>query len=45
MDEDAANAAISALNGKDMGGRDLTVNEAKQRESRDGGRDRGGNRW
>lgn len=29
-----AQAAISALNGKDSGGRALTVNEAKPRESR-----------
>lgn len=33
-----AQAAISALNGKDQGGRALTVNEAKPRESRGGGR-------
>ncbi len=32
-----AQAAISALNGKDNGGRALTVNEAKPRESRGGG--------
>lgn len=32
-----AQAAISALNGKDQGGRALTVNEAKPRESRGGG--------
>jgi len=37
MDADAANAAIEALNSKDFGGRDLTVNEAKERSS--GGRD------
>src|SRR5438552_6844380 len=42
-------AAISALNGSEMGGRSLTVNEAKPREERSGGggyggggRDRGG---
>lgn len=35
-DEDAA-AAINALNGKDHGGRALTVNEAKPREPRSGG--------
>lgn len=44
-------AAISALNGTEMGGRSLTVNEAKPREERSGGggyggggggRDRGG---
>ena len=32
-----AQAAIAALNGKDHGGRDLTVNEARPRESRSGG--------
>ncbi len=35
--EEAA-AAISALNGKDCGGRALTVNEAKPRESSGGSR-------
>jgi cold-inducible RNA-binding protein len=35
-DEEARNA-ISALNGKDVGGRALTVNEAKPRENRGGG--------
>jgi RNA recognition motif-containing protein len=32
-----AQAAISALNGKEVGGRALTVNEAKPREDRGGG--------
>lgn len=32
-----AQAAISGLNGKDMGGRPLTVNEARPREDRRGG--------
>lgn len=32
-----AEAAISALNGQDHGGRALTVNEAKPREPRSGG--------
>src|SRR6185369_17898968 len=32
-----AQAAIGALNGKDMDGRALTVNEAKPREDRSGG--------
>ncbi len=32
-----AQAAINALNGKDHGGRALTVNEAKPREARSGG--------
>lgn len=31
-DPEAAKAAISGLNGKNVGGRDLTVNEAKPRE-------------
>jgi len=34
MDADAASAAIQALNGKDLDGRALKVNEAKPRESR-----------
>ena len=39
-----AQGAISALNGKDMNGRALTVNEARPREDRvgGGGRGRGG---
>lgn len=32
-----ANAAISALSGKDVDGRSLTVNEARPREERSGG--------
>jgi RNA recognition motif-containing protein len=36
-----ARAAIAALSGKDVGGRTLTVNEAKPREDR-GGSGRGG---
>ena len=51
--DDQADAAISSLNGTQMGGRTLTVNEAKPREDRPrggggggygggGGRDRGG---
>ena len=38
-----AQAAISALNGKDVDGRSLTVNEARPREDR-GGRSGGGGR-
>lgn len=41
----AATAAISALNGKDVGGRSLTVNEARPREERSGGGGGGGRRW
>jgi len=36
-----AQAAISALNGKDSGGRALTVNEARPREDRGGSRSNG----
>jgi|SRR6185503_653870 len=35
--EEAAKAAIAALNGKDWKGRALTVNEARPREERGGG--------
>lgn len=43
MGSDAeAEAAITALNGQDHGGRALTVNEAKPREPRSGGGGRGG---
>lgn len=35
-------AAIEQFNGKDMGGRNLTVNEAKPRENRSGGGGYGG---
>ncbi|MCH8035033.1 MAG: RNA-binding protein [Bacteroidetes bacterium] len=42
MDEDAANDAISSLNGKDVGGRDLRVNEANERPERSGGYRGGG---
>ena len=37
-----ATAAIAALNGTDNGGRPLTVNEAKPKESRSGGGGGGG---
>jgi RNA recognition motif-containing protein len=36
-----AQAAIAALNGKDLGGRSLTVNEARPREERPRSYDRG----
>ena len=42
--EQAANAAIAALNGQEVDGRTLTVNEAKPREPRSGGGGRGGGR-
>ena len=38
-----ARAAIAGLHGKDLGGRSLTVNEARPREER--GRPRRGPRW
>ncbi|MBC7528727.1 MAG: RNA-binding protein [Chthonomonadaceae bacterium] len=45
MSTDAeADAAISALNGSMMGGRSLTVNEAKPREDRPSGGGGGGSR-
>lgn len=40
--EDEAAAAITALNGKQHNGRALTVNEARPREDRGGGRSGGG---
>ena len=47
-----AEAAMEALNGTNLEGRSITVNEAKPRESRGGSRGRGGygggggrNRW
>jgi cold-inducible RNA-binding protein len=45
MDDDGARKAIDELNGKEMGGRPLTVNEATPRESRGGGGGGGGGRW
>ena len=41
-DQTQAQAAIAALNGKNVNGRDLTVNEARPREERSGGGSRGG---
>lgn len=38
MDASAADAAIEGLNNKDFGGRDLTVNEARERNSGGGRR-------
>ena len=40
--DDEAQAAIEALNGKEHGGRALTVNEARPRERRGGGGGGGG---
>ena len=45
MDTDQeAQAAIAAVNGRDMNGRSLTVNEARPREERGGGRGFSGGR-
>jgi RNA recognition motif-containing protein len=50
-DESAAKAAIDGLNGKEHGGRTLTVNEARPRPAGGGGggggggRGRGGRKW
>jgi len=41
-DQAQAKAAIAALNGADLQGRTLTVNEARPREDRGGGGNRGG---
>jgi len=41
-DAEAANAAIAALDGQDVDGRALKVNEAKPREPRSGGGGRSG---
>ena len=43
-DNSEAEAAIQALNGKEMDGRPLTVNEARPRENRSGGGGGGGGR-
>lgn len=40
--DQACNAAIASLNGKEIDGRALTVNEARPREDRGGGSNRGG---
>ena len=45
MDDDAADAAINALNGFEMEGRALKVNEAQDRPRRGGGGGGGGGRW
>lgn len=46
LDDDAAQAAISALSGSDFGGRRLVCNEARPREPRGGGGGYGGGgRW
>jgi RNA recognition motif-containing protein len=42
--DDGMNKAIQALNGQDMGGRPLTVNEAREKTPRSGGGGGGGGR-
>ena len=43
-DEDAGEKAISAMNGVELDGRELRVNEAQERRG-GGGHRGGGNRW
>ena len=46
MDDDSqAKAAIDGLNGTELDGRTLTVNEARPRPARSGGGGGGRNRW
>ena len=44
-DDSSADKAIEALNGSQLDGRNLTVNEARPREPRSGGGGGGGNRF
>jgi RNA recognition motif-containing protein len=43
--EEEAQTAIDSLNGSDLDGRSLTVNEARPQENRGGGGSGGGDRW
>lgn len=43
--EEEAQTAIDSLNGSDLDGRSLTVNEARPQEDRGGGGGGGGDRW
>ncbi|MFB3141440.1 MAG: RNA recognition motif domain-containing protein [Acidobacteriota bacterium] len=43
--EEEAQTAIDSLNGSDLEGRSLTVNEARPQEDRGGGGGGGGDRW
>ncbi len=43
--EEEAQKAIDSLNGTDLEGRSLTVNEARPQENRGGGGGGGGDRW
>ena len=44
-DASAADEAIQSLNGSDLDGRTINVNEAKERAPRGGGGGGGGDRW
>ena len=44
MDDESARKAIATLNGRDLGGRALNINEAKPREAGGGGGGYGGGR-
>ncbi len=44
MDDNVANEAIEQMNGRDMGGRALVVNQARERAPRSGGGGGGGGR-
>ncbi|MFN3648941.1 MAG: RNA recognition motif domain-containing protein [Armatimonadota bacterium] len=44
VNDDQMDAAISAVNGRDVDGRTLNVNEARPRPERSGGGSRGGDR-
>ena len=44
-DDNAAMQAIQGINGKEVDGRTLNVNEARPREPRGGGGGGGGSRW
>lgn len=44
-DDSQARAAIEAINGTEVGGRTLTVNEARPKAPRSGGGGGGGGRW
>ncbi len=43
--DEEAQAAITALDGKDLDGRNIKVNEARERQPRQGGGGGGGDRW
>ncbi len=42
MEDDGADRAVSELDGRDFGGRSLKVSQARERQPRAGGGDRGG---